>query len=78
MEYIATIIVQAEKKLSEGDADMLGNYLKLAVVNQPLRNSMIPEWELELKHHPLLVLKIMSHNYLYVHCKNLWVGSDGC
>ena len=38
-EYVAGSIVQAEKKLSEGDADVVGKSFKLAVIGRPSGNS---------------------------------------
>ena len=58
--------MSAEKKLSEGDADV-GKSFKVGGCHSTKKEfHTIPEWELELKHLPLMVLKIMSYINLYI------------
>ena len=79
VEYIAGLIVQVQKKLSEGDADVVGKSFKVGgycSTNKEFR--MIPEWELQLKHLPLIVLKTMSYINLHVAKVFIWapMGAD--
>ena len=67
VEYVAGLIVRAEKKLSEGNADVVGKSFKVGGCRSTNKEfHTIPEWELELKHLPLMVLKIMSYINLYI------------
>ena len=81
VEYVAGLIVQADKKLSEGDADVVGKSFKVGgfcSTNKEFHT--IPEWELELKHLPLMVLKIMAYINLYIAKVFGWapMGADLC
>ena len=67
VEYVAESIVQAEKKLSEGDDDLVGKSFKVSGYWLTIKEfHTIPEWNLELKHLPLVVLKIFFYVNLYM------------
>ena len=56
VEYIAEIIIQAENKLSKGDTDVVGKSFKVSSYQSTIDEfHMIPVWDLELKHLPLMV-----------------------
>ena len=53
--------MSAEKDLSKGDADAVGKSFKVGGCRSTIKEfHTIPEWELELNHLPLIVLKIIS------------------
>ena len=59
--------MSAEKKLSEGDAIVVGKSFKVGGCRSTSKEfHTIPEWELKLKHLPLMVLKIMSYINQYI------------
>ena len=81
VEYVAGLIVRAEKKLSEGAADVVRKSFKVGGCRSANKEfHTIPEWELELKHLPVIVLKITSYINLYVAKVFGWapMGADLC
>ena len=67
VEYVADSIVQAEKKLSEEDADVVGKSFKVGSYCSTIKEShTIREWGLELKHLPLVDLKIFTYVILHI------------
>ena len=79
VEYVAGLIVRAEKKLSEGNADVVGKSFKVGRSRSTNKEfHTIPEWQLELNHLPLMVLKIMAYIYQPVRCEGVRLGSNGC
>ena len=66
VKYVAEIINQAEKKLSKEDAGIAGKSIRFGGYRLTIKEfHTIPEWDFELKHLPLVVLKIFSYVNLY-------------
>ena len=62
VKYIAEIIIQAEKKLIKEDTDFVGKSFKVGSYRSTVKEfHTILEGKLELKHLPLVVLKILFH-----------------
>ena len=66
VEFAADVVVRAERKLAENDERVVGNLFKVAGRFSTIKEFFtIPEWQLEVKHTPLLVLKIVANFNLY-------------
>ena len=84
VKYVAEIINQAEKRLSKGDAGIAGKSIRFGGYCTCLtikKFHTIPEWDFELKHLPLVVLKIFFYVNYSIYGKNFGmtpVGADLC
>ena len=81
VKYVAEIIIQAEKKRSEGDADISAMSLKAVGYWLTVKEfHVFPEWELELKQLPLTALKKLAYINWFMAKVLGWapVGADLC
>ena len=66
VEFAANVVVRAERKLAENDERVVGNVFKVAGRFSTIKNFFtVPEWQLKVRHMPLLVLKFVAHFNLY-------------
>ena len=67
VEYAANAIIEAEKRLAENDERVTGNLFKVAGHFSTMKEFFtLPEWHLEVKHIPILVLKLLANfNYCF-------------